>query len=100
MFALVRFLDLDHAHDTRLYVVRVDDIRDFHPKHETDFDGKAVYVVHWVDEVDGDDTGDYKAQIFGLGVEDLQHRRQSDIESSTVQATKETAKATRYLGAY
>ncbi|KAH8033964.1 hypothetical protein HPB51_018433 [Rhipicephalus microplus] len=67
MFALVRFLDSDHAHDTRRYVVRVEDIHDFHPKHETDFDGKAVYVVHWEDEANGDDTGEYKAQILRLG---------------------------------
>ncbi|KAL1470034.1 hypothetical protein MTO96_040712 [Rhipicephalus appendiculatus] len=52
--------DLNHAHDTRRYVVGVDDIRDFHPKHETGFDGKAVYVVHWVGEVDGDDTATEK----------------------------------------
>ncbi|KAH8010114.1 hypothetical protein HPB51_024958 [Rhipicephalus microplus] len=60
MFALVRFLDSDHAHDTRRYVVRVEDIHDFHPKHETDFDGKAVYVVHWEDEANGDDTATEK----------------------------------------
>ncbi|KAL1448106.1 hypothetical protein MTO96_044150 [Rhipicephalus appendiculatus] len=71
MFVLVRFLDLDHAHDTRRYVVRVDDIHNFHPKHETDFDGKAVYVVHWVD---GDDTGDYKAQILRLGATEKEAR--------------------------
>ncbi|XP_037502769.1 BEN domain-containing protein 5-like [Rhipicephalus sanguineus] len=74
MYALVRFLDNDHAHDTRRYVVPVDDIRDFHPKHETDFDGKAVYVVHWVDNVDNDNTGDYTAQILRLGATEKEAR--------------------------
>ncbi|XP_075747860.1 uncharacterized protein LOC142813821 isoform X6 [Rhipicephalus microplus] len=74
MFALVRFLDSDHAHDTRIYVVRVEDIHDFHPKHETDFDGKAVYVVHWEDEANGDDTGEYKAQILRLGATEKEAR--------------------------
>ncbi|XP_037268869.2 uncharacterized protein LOC142814582 isoform X4 [Rhipicephalus microplus] len=74
MFALVRFLDSDHAHDTRRYVVRVEDIHDFHPKHETDFDGKAVYVVHWEDEANGDDTGEYKAQILRLGATEKEAR--------------------------
>ncbi|XP_049516381.1 BEN domain-containing protein 5-like [Dermacentor silvarum] len=74
MYALVRFLDHDHAHDTRRYVVRVDDIRDFHPEHETDFDGKAVYFVHWEDNVDSDNTGDYRAQILRLGATEKETR--------------------------
>ncbi|XP_070392709.1 BEN domain-containing protein 5-like isoform X1 [Dermacentor albipictus] len=74
MYALVRFLDHDHMHDTRRYVVRVDDIRDFHPEHETDFDSKTVYVVHWEDEVDSDNTGDYRAQILRLGATEKETR--------------------------
>lgn len=35
-----------------------------------------------------------------LTVEDLQHSKEADVESCTVQARKETAKATSNLGAY
>lgn len=48
MFALVRFID-DIGSETRRYVVRVEDIEDFCPAHEADFDAKAVYFVHWTD---------------------------------------------------
>ncbi|KAH7934518.1 hypothetical protein HPB51_029116 [Rhipicephalus microplus] len=91
MFALVRFLDSDHAHDTRRYVVRVEDIHDFHPKHETDFDGKAVYVVHWEDEANGDDTGEYKAQILRLGVEEGSDVEGAVTKKATAARMKKTA---------
>ncbi|KAL1415765.1 hypothetical protein MTO96_036513 [Rhipicephalus appendiculatus] len=66
MFALVRFID-DIGNETRRYVVRVEDIEDFCPAHEADFDAKGVYFVHWTDEVDSANTGDYRAQILRLG---------------------------------
>ncbi|KAL3185109.1 hypothetical protein MRX96_030989 [Rhipicephalus microplus] len=157
MFALVRFLDSDHAHDTRRYVVRVEDIHDFHPKHETDFDGKAVYfdlapqrkklgnrqkripipkiAVEEGSDVEGavtkkataarmkktanseqtrktrlssssssdDSLVSSSEQVLlnskFLRFEDLQHSKEADVESCTVQARKETAKATSNLDA-
>lgn len=76
MFALVRFID-DIGNETRRYVVRVEDIEDFCPAHEADFDAKAVYFVHWTDKVDSANTGDYRAQILRLGATEQEARETS-----------------------
>lgn len=70
MYALVRFID-DIGIETRRYVVPSADIQDFYPDHEADFDAKAVYTVHWRDEMNTENTGDYRAQILRLGGKSL-----------------------------
>ncbi|KAL1484696.1 hypothetical protein MTO96_032433 [Rhipicephalus appendiculatus] len=32
-----------------------------------DFDAKTIYMVHWTDAIDSDNTGNYHAQILRLG---------------------------------
>ncbi|KAH9378233.1 hypothetical protein HPB48_015344 [Haemaphysalis longicornis] len=62
MFALVRFVsDLDK----RPHVIPVSDIEALHPTHETDFDGKALYVAFWRDPA-GKASGSYSVQVLML----------------------------------
>lgn len=60
MFARVRFVE-DFA-DNTLQVIPVDDIEDFHPKNDTDFDGKA----YWNDEKNDTSSGCFIVQILRL----------------------------------
>ncbi|KAL1433254.1 hypothetical protein MTO96_012716 [Rhipicephalus appendiculatus] len=76
MYALVRFID-DIGNDTRRYVVPVEDIDDFDPQHEVDFDAKTIYMVHWTDAIDSDNTGNYRAQILRLGATEQEARETS-----------------------
>ncbi|KAH9360253.1 hypothetical protein HPB48_019829 [Haemaphysalis longicornis] len=64
MHAVVRFL-IDEA--KKLHVVPVDDIADFFPNNEFDFDKKFVYSVYWHDPVEDANTGLYDAQVLMLG---------------------------------
>lgn len=63
MFALVRFLN-EYAKEP--YEVPVDDIKDFHPADENDFDGGKVYSAFWKDDEVPENTGQYPAQVLLL----------------------------------
>ncbi|KAH9384016.1 hypothetical protein HPB48_025999 [Haemaphysalis longicornis] len=63
MHAVVRFL-IDEA--KKLHVVPVDDMADFFPNNEFDFDKKFVYSVYWHDPVEDANTGLYDAQVLML----------------------------------
>ncbi|KAK8785347.1 hypothetical protein V5799_008288 [Amblyomma americanum] len=63
MFAVVRFLS---DRDNRLHVIPVDDIEDFAPKNDNDYDNRAVYSAYWRDSVDDTNSGLYNAQVLLL----------------------------------
>lgn len=63
MFALVRFLN-EYTKET--YEVSVDEIKDFHPADENDFDRGKVYSTSWKDEEVQENTGLYPAQVLLL----------------------------------
>ncbi|XP_077564924.1 uncharacterized protein LOC144180458 [Haemaphysalis longicornis] len=75
MFALVRFVE-DFA-DNTLQVILVDDIEDFHPKNDTDFDSKATYSAYWNDKKNDTNSGYFIVQILRLAetVEEMDEKR-------------------------
>ncbi|XP_077544659.1 uncharacterized protein LOC144157766 [Haemaphysalis longicornis] len=75
MFALVRFVE-DFA-DNTLQVIPVDDIEDFHPKNDTDFDSKATYSAYWNDKKNDTNSGYFIVQILRLAetVEEMDEKR-------------------------
>lgn len=60
MFALVRF-----QNEKALHVVSTDDVQDFNPEDENDFDSRRMYSVFWKDER-GEESDFYPAQILML----------------------------------
>ncbi|KAH6920154.1 hypothetical protein HPB50_028859 [Hyalomma asiaticum] len=63
MYALVRFVE--DKTDKR-YVIPVDDITNFAPKHDLDFDNTVPYDAYWFDKDDDDNSGIYAVQILKL----------------------------------
>lgn len=62
MFALVRFVQ---DADNRLHIIPVEDILNFAPDHDDDFDSRITYSAYWHDD-DGENNGIYVAQILKL----------------------------------
>ncbi|KAH7948087.1 hypothetical protein HPB52_018430 [Rhipicephalus sanguineus] len=63
MFALVRFVEYEH--DSKFHVVHTSNIDDFELTDADDFDKRKIYNVFWIDpNEDGEDTGNYDAQIL------------------------------------
>ncbi|KAH9378372.1 hypothetical protein HPB48_006085 [Haemaphysalis longicornis] len=62
MFALVRFVQ---DADNRLHIIPVEDIVNFNPNNEDDFDSRITYSAYWHDDR-GENNGVYVAQILKL----------------------------------
>lgn len=73
MFALVRFVN--EIDKTKRYVISVEDIHDFEPRHVLDFDNKLTYNANWSDPDVEEDSGEYVVQILKLAEkrEELKH---------------------------
>ncbi|KAH7946533.1 hypothetical protein HPB52_000697 [Rhipicephalus sanguineus] len=68
MFALVRFVEYEH--DSKFHVVHTSNIDDFELTDADDFDKRKIYNVFWIDpNEDGEDTGNYDAQILMMAGE-------------------------------
>lgn len=64
MLVLVRFVD-DEFDSRRFHVVHSSSIDNFSPTNPDDLDKKKIYEVFWIDpNEDGEDTGNYDAQIL------------------------------------
>ncbi|KAG2463988.1 BEN domain-containing protein 5 [Polypterus senegalus] len=72
MFAFVRFLE-----DDVCYALPVSSVKDFRPRHKTDFDNQKVYVVHRTEEHGTGQPG--KAQILALS-ENIQEFENSILQ--------------------
>ncbi|CAN7977789.1 unnamed protein product [Ixodes persulcatus] len=64
MYALVRYVEI--ITDNRLHVIPVEDILNFDPADEFDFDNKKTYTATWHDEKDEANNGQYVIQILRL----------------------------------
>lgn len=64
MYALVRYVEI--ITDNRLHVIPVEDILNFDPVDEFDFDSKKTYIAIWHDEKDEANRGHYVIQILRL----------------------------------
>lgn len=62
MFALVRFVQ---DADNRLHIILVEDIVNFNPNNEDDFDSRITYSAYWHDD-GGENNGVYKDQVLKL----------------------------------
>lgn len=62
MFALVRFVQ---DADNRLHIILVEDIVNFNPNNEDDFDSRITYSAYWHDD-GGENNGVYVAQVLKL----------------------------------
>ncbi|KAH7955539.1 hypothetical protein HPB52_001235 [Rhipicephalus sanguineus] len=63
MFALVRFVEDEY--DSKFHVVHTSNIDDFEPTDADNIDKRKIYNVFWIDpNEDGEDTGNYDAQIL------------------------------------
>ncbi|KAG0441353.1 hypothetical protein HPB47_015981 [Ixodes persulcatus] len=69
MYALVRYVEI--ITDNRLHVISVEDILNFDPADEFDFDNKKTYTAEWHDEKDEANSGQYVIQILRLAVQKL-----------------------------
>lgn len=63
MYALVRFVE---DIDNRLHVIPVEDILNFDPRSENDFDNKATDTAVWDDPTSEENSGQYVVQILLL----------------------------------
>lgn len=63
MHALVRFVE---DIDNRLHVIPVEDILNFDPRDENDFDNRATYTAQWEDPSSEENSGEYVVQILLL----------------------------------
>ncbi|KAK8775762.1 hypothetical protein V5799_030893, partial [Amblyomma americanum] len=83
MFAVVRFLS---DRDNRLHVIPVDDIEDFAPKNDNDYDNRAVYSAYWRDSVDDTNSGLYNAQVLLLAAQAIaMHQQKLEAEDDAAE---------------
>ncbi|KAH9364678.1 hypothetical protein HPB48_010472 [Haemaphysalis longicornis] len=76
MYVLLRFVE---DIDNRLHEIPVEDILDFDPRDENDFDNRATHTAQWEDPTSEENSREYVVQILLLAAtaEDMAMKRRT-----------------------